>query len=122
MPSGGLRQDIEQTYRIFVGEDRSLAWNVTQSDDTTPQPMTGWTLTFEVLDKRGGTVALTKSVTVQNGNGTDDQALVSLADTDTEPATGLGDGKFYYQVRRTDAGQEGTIAFGDLIVLPQTVT
>lgn len=118
MPSGGLRQDVEQNRNILVGEDRSIAWNVLDADDVA-QAMTGWTLVFEVLDKRAGAILFTAaSVTIQNGTATDDQALVTLADDDTET---LGAGKFYYQLRREDAGQKGNIAFGDLIILPQTL-
>lgn len=124
MPEGGLRTDIDASARIFVGEDRSPHWDVKQSDDATAQTMTGWALTFEVLDKRGGTVQLTKTtgageITIGNGDGTDDRATVTLSDADTEA---LGDGKFYYQLRRTDAGNESQIAYGDLIILPATVT
>lgn len=124
MPEGGKRSDIDQSARIFVGEDRSPYWDVTQSDDTTAQTMTGWALTFEVLDKRAGTVQLTKTtgageITIGNGSGTDDRATVTLTDADTEA---LGAGKFYYQLRRTDAANETQIAYGDLIILAATVT
>ena len=121
---GAVESPIAESVHWFVGEDRTLLYDVT-SDGTAAQTMTGWALTWELLDKRasaGGTVLLTKTtgagtITIGNGAGTDDRATVTIADVDTESGTlPNGPGTYFTVLRRTDAGSEVTLAFGDAVI------
>jgi hypothetical protein len=124
---GATESAITESQHLFVGEDRSLVFDVT-SDGTTPQTMTGWSLTWELLTRRGGTILITKStggsgITIGNGSGTNDRATVVVSDTDTEGiATTLGvdidqvAGTYFHVLRRTDSGSESVLAFGDVVL------
>jgi hypothetical protein len=117
----GVESAIAESAHFFIGEDRPLLYYVT-SDGSTAQTMTGWALTWELLDRRGGTVLLTKTVgsgiALSNGNGTNDLATVTIEDTDLEANVGvsaqIGHGVFFSVLRRTDAGTERVLAFGDV--------
>lgn len=115
---GAVESPVTEAQHWFIGEDRSLRYDVT-SDGTTPQTMTGWALTWELLDRRGGTVLITKTtvsgITIGTGSGTDDRATVAVSDTDTEALTG-GAGTYHTVLRRTDAGSEVVLAFGDAVL------
>ena len=116
--SGGIRVDIGPDQHVFIGTDKTLQFDVNQVDGTTAQVMTGWALTWELRTEEGGKVLVTKAVgtgiTISNGDGTDDRASIVLADTDTE---GLQPQVYYHALRRTDAGSEDVIVFGDFHLL-----
>lgn len=116
---GAVESAIAESQHWFIGEDRTFVYAVTDSAGAA-QNMTGWSLTWELLDRRGGTVVLTKStsgsgITLGNGAGTNDYATVTIADTDTEALTG-GPGTYHTVLRRTDAGSEVVLAFGDAVL------
>jgi hypothetical protein len=74
------------------------------------QALTGWTLELTVTLPPASTVLLTKAVTLQDAaNG---QARAILTDTDTE--TALAGKSYHYRLRRTDADNERTLAYGTL--------
>lgn len=74
------------------------------------QALTGWTLEMTVTLPPASAVLLTKAVTLQDAaNG---QARATLTDTDTE--TTLTGRSYFYRLRRTDAGNERTLAYGTL--------
>ena len=121
--SGGVKAAIGRDQNLYIGEDRTINVDVNQSDGT-PQPMTGWALTWELTDRAGGTVLLTKTVgsgiTIGNGDGTDDRAAITLADGDTEGLTD-GAGIYYYYLRRTDGDSEVNMAFGPVHLLKASI-
>lgn len=113
---GAAEAHVAESEHFFIGEDRSLVIDVT-SDGTTPQTMTGWALTWELMDRKGGTALITKAtggsgITIGNGSGTNDRATVVITDADTEAIT-QGAGTYYHVLRRTDSGSETVLAFGD---------
>jgi hypothetical protein len=107
-------QNIAKTEFWFKGEDQDIRFDVKQSDGTTAQTMTGWTLVWELKDSPEGTVRITKTPSIGNGVGTDDRATVSVVDTDTES---LGAGTYYHHLRRSDAGSEQILSHGDAVLL-----
>lgn len=118
---GAREANITLADNLTIGEDRPLAYDVKQSDDTTAQTMTGWALTWELLDRRGGNVVLTKttaggSIVIGNGVGTNDRATVSIAAADTL-ALSFGAREYWCTLRRTDAGSAVELAFGTLPLL-----
>lgn len=107
---------------IWIGTDQPIQINVTQTDETTPQAMTGWALTWELKARPGSTtVLITKTVgsgiTIQNGDGTNDQAEIQIDDVDTEPAAfPTGPGEYYHFLRRTDSGLEKILSEGTVVI------
>lgn len=108
---------IETNFTWFRGEDITLHFAMIPATD-----ITGWSLTFTVKNKLGGTTQFTKD----NG-GTGGLALVSakagtfkvtIAKADTQ---GLTPGGFVYDVKRTDSGSNAILANGT-ITLRQEVT
>ena len=120
---GAIQADITLEERLFIGEDRTINIDVNEADGHTPQTMTGFALTWELKDSITGTVRVTKTVgsgiTIGNGDGTDDRAAIALADTDTE---GLTAGTLFHHLRRTDAGSELVLAFGNVILTNSGIT
>lgn len=108
-----IRFDILPEHEFFIGTDQPIEINVKQTDETTEQLMTGWSLTHEIMDDENGPVRVTKTVgsgiTIQNGTATNDQAAIQIDDTDTEP---LPPGVYYHRLRRTDAGYERILSYG----------
>lgn len=107
------KQDITAADNWFKDEDKQLVWLIVNSAGS-PQPMTGWTVEFKLYSaKATANALLTKTAAISNGDGTDDRAVVDSADTDTE---GLPAGTYLYDLRRTDAGSEQTLAYGTAIL------
>lgn len=106
-----VETNITASNNWFRGTDKDFAIAVKQSDGTTAQTMTGWTLLFEILDAADAPTALiSKSPTITSSAGTDDLATASVADTDSEAL--VGDATYHWRLRRTDAGFEDIYAFG----------
>ena len=108
-----IEENIEKSDHWFLGEDKTLAFTIYQADGSTPQNITGWALIF-VLRRQPATAdpALISKTT---GSGitltTPASGLceVSIEDTDTE---GLSEGKYFYSLKRTDAGEETILTYG----------
>lgn len=118
---GAKEANITAAEAWFKGEDRTINIDVDQADGTTPQNMTGWALTWELMSANSGPAVLTKTtalggIAITNGDGTNDRAAVTILDTDTEPTT-LPAGVYYYRLRRTDAGNETVLAYGTAVLM-----
>ena len=117
-----IQAPITAADQLWIGEDKTLRIDVKQTDGTTAQTMTGWALTWELLDRSGGEVLLTKTtgageIAIGNGDGTDDRASVTIDDVDTEEASlPDGPGNYYHALRRTDAGSEALLSYGGVLL------
>lgn len=115
---GAIESAIAESEHWFAGEAATFRYDVTEADGVTAQVMTGWALTWELKTSRTGTVLLTKTVgdgvTIGNGSGTDDRASVAVDAEDTEA---IAAGIYHQQLRRTDAGSEKVLSFGDAHLL-----
>lgn len=102
----------------FIGEDKTIDIDVNQTDGTTAQNMTGWALTWELLDQAGGTVLLTKTtalgeIAIGDGDATGDRASVTIDAADTAVASlPDGPGDYYHALRRTESGSGALLAYG----------
>ncbi len=106
-----IRSDVTKDDSWISGEDQSLYWDVVQSDGTTPQPMTGWTLRWRLFTKKNGTVLITKVPSIGNGDGTDDRATISVVAADYSPSV-LIEKNYYYVLDRTDSSSVQGLAEG----------
>ncbi len=112
---GAIESAAAETEHIALGEDRPLQWNVTQSNGSTPQNMSGWTVEFNLLDQQGGQALITKTpATIQNGAATLDQAEVTIDAADWSGITKPG--SYFYTLHRSDSGSVALLAFGEFVV------
>lgn len=123
-----------ETDRIFIDTDLTKSFHVKNfdptdgnTDGTVAKDITGWEITFDVRKQdKSSTVLLTKSVGsgitisgVFNSTASSNlqRAVLVLADTDLTIAQFSSDGgTFRYSLKRTDAGAETILAFGDFVV------
>ena len=122
---GAVKSDITIDMAWFKGEDRIINIDVNQSDGSTAQDMTGWNLTWELKLKASDLAAAAKitktvgsGITIDDGDGTNDRAAIVLDDDDTET---LDPGIYYHQLRRTDAGNEIVLAYGEAHLRPSGI-
>ena len=114
-----IQRNITDEDEWFIGEDKTLTVTIYQSDETTPQNVTGWAVSFMLKRKRTDTDAnalITKTTA-------DDVALttpgsgvitVSIADDDTSD---LRADTYWYEIKRTDAGFETVLTYGSVELL-----
>jgi hypothetical protein len=104
--SGGLQQDITVAENLFLGEDRTLQFTVTDAAGVVVN-ITGWTLQWKLEASQGGTALVTKTGTVTDGpNGV---CTVTLAAADT---VGLTAGPKWHVLARTDSGNASVLSYG----------
>ena len=110
---GAVVADITVEDAWITGEDRTIIFDVKQSDGVTPQTMTGWALTWELKVSATGATSLSKTtasgIAIGNGVGTDDRATVTIAKANT---SALDEGTYFHQLRRTDSGSALVLAYG----------
>ena len=109
------RNNITLDDAWFIGEDRQIKIKVDQADGSTAQNLTGFAMTWECKASPTGAVLITKTtsageIVIENGDGTLDQATVTILGADT---VGLTPGLLYHHLRRTDEGSESVLSFGD---------
>lgn len=114
-----LVDHITEDDDLYVGEDKSLVFTVYQSDGTTAQNITGWTLSY--MWKRSPSAAdsaavLTKT-TAAGGivltTAASGICTVTIADTDTDSIT---PGTLYHELKRMDAGNETVLTTGTVLL------
>lgn len=98
----------------FKGEDKQLVYTIYQSDGTTAQDVTGWSLSWRLKRRKTDADAATLlTKTTSSGIALTTPAsgivTVSIADTDTD---GISAGIAYHELKRTDAGAETVLTFG----------
>ena len=120
---GAKESPITKYEGWFIGENRSLQWDVTQSDDETPQAMTGWALLFQLKVSKNVTATIMSKTTgageisIGNGVGTNDRATLTINNADY-PA-GMKPGHYHYQLKRTGDGLETVLAYGDAVIMAE---
>jgi hypothetical protein len=103
---------IEQNFESRVGEDIRVRWTL---DPVPSGGIAGWTFEFTARDAVADVAAF---VTKTNANFTIEDAALGIfycdiADTETDTTTGGATaGDYDYDVKRMDAGAEGTLAHG----------
>lgn len=109
-----VERHITEGDAFFLGEDKSLPVTVYQSDGSTAQNITGWSISFMLKKKQTDSDAAAK-ITKTTASGitltTPASGLltISIADTDTDS---LAADTYWYEVKRTDAGFESILTYG----------
>ena len=107
---------IKTNISFFRGEDVTLAITVTD------ELIAGWGLAFSVAKGYGQIASFTKAtggagITITDGAAGEFE--VTIADIDTDA---LATGNYVWDVKRTDAGQEVVLAYGQLSLKPNVAT
>ena len=113
------RTDITAAEMWYAGEDKVIRIPIVDENNAALN-VSSFTLTFELKDAIDTAIASAKiskttgagEITFDNGAGTNDRVLIAINDDDTE---GLN-GKFQGVLRRTDAGSEGVLWVGSVII------
>ena len=107
-------------FSLFLGEDRRLSFHILSASGDTAEDITGWSNSFMVkrgLEDLDGDALITNTSGVVSGVFNSDpdvnaqRFVVTIADTDTDT---LDPGPAYWELKRTTAGYETTLAYGTL--------
>jgi hypothetical protein len=103
----------------FPGAAAELVFDVVDDADH-PQNMTGWDLAFIVSNGRDVVLQLTTDdegdkLTIVDGAGTNDRAIVAIAPADT---AGLRSGQYVVALWRTDGESDIPLAYGPATLTP----
>lgn len=109
-----IEQNIDADDDFFIGEDKSLSFTIYQSDGSTPQNITGWTISWMLKLKATDTDAAAKiTKTTASGIALTTPAsgvcTVTIADTDTDA---IRADTYFHELKRMDAGFETILSFG----------
>ena len=110
-----IRDDIEADDDFFTGEDKTITATIYQADGTTPQNITGWSLSY--LWKRAKTdtdaeAVLTKTTSAGGivlTTPVSGVCTITIADTDTD---GLVARQYWHELKRMDGGSETVLTTG----------
>jgi len=104
---------------LFVGEDKTLKLEVLDADDV-PVDITGWAITLDVRtrDNAADPALLSKSASITGTYSSTrasntQRAVATLADDDTVLLTAK---TYRHSWKRTTAGNETILAYGDFVV------
>lgn len=105
----------EANFTFYRAEDIALVFTQLQSDNTTAQNITGWTIAFRAASTQYGAAVITKTPTLTTP--LSGIFTVNLASADTSALTQDGlDTVYYYDARRTDASSRTELFHGTLTV------
>ena len=111
---GALEGNITKADAFFRGEDKAIVVEIVDEDDN-PVDMDGWTLSWILYNRPGGTAQITKTTSngigIQDGKGVNSQAVIRVEDTESED---LDPGTYYHILRRTDSDFGGGIGVWEL--------
>lgn len=119
---GARYAPITEDDHFFRGEDNILSWSIDDGSDVDgPTGATGWTVAFILqMDDEATTNELDIAATCTQDGGTATlavfEAAVGAAQTSDLPA-----GDHYYELRRTDPGNNKVLAYGPCTILDGTV-
>jgi hypothetical protein len=122
-----LNLGASATDRVFIDTDWTKDFMVadidTDSTGATAKNITGWAITFDIRrSDASSSVLLTKTASI---TGTFNSVLatstqvarITVADTDVTTAIfGANGGTFRYSLKRTDAGTETVLAYGNILI------
>lgn len=113
-------QHLGASEEWFIGEDKTIPFEIYSSDEATMQDVAGWALEWRLrkmidsdavlLTRTTGGSTITISGTYNAVPATNTQRInVLIEDTDTD---NLQPGNYQYALKRTTAGSETILAYG----------
>lgn len=113
-----IRDDITTEDDFYTGEDKSLVFTIYETDGTTAQDITGWTLAYmwkRAPSDADSAAVLTKTTSAGIALTTPGSGIctVTIDDTDTDsllPQT------YHHELKRTTAGSETVLTTGTVLL------
>lgn len=106
--------DIAAADNWFLGEDKVLSFTVVDVAGAAVN-ITGWAIEWVLRERQGDRALIEKAVgsgvTISDGPGGVCQVAVTDTDTDT-----LAGGRYWHALRRTDAGNEAVLSYGQVVL------
>lgn len=106
--------DIRESDRWFTNTDYDINFTVLQSDESTAQDISGWSLSW-LLKKRASDLDANALITKTGGSGitiTDGANGLCTVDIDDDDTDGMSPGVYVHELKRTDAGLETVLCSG----------
>jgi hypothetical protein len=106
---------VNQDIQVFQGEDNTIPFTiyVPGSNNTQPQDITGWTLSFKVWPIQGGAILVTKTPTITTPTQGKGNFVVLQADLTTLQSSSV----WNYRLERIDAGSDNWLTYGKLTIV-----
>ena len=129
-------QNIAASNEFFVGEDKTIKFEIFSTDGSAMENVSGWTMTWILkkvhVSRRHHYASGTASVTLTTGGGeititgtfnssrssNTQRVVVAVADTAT---ASLEPGTYTHALKRMDAGEETVLSFGTVELLVAAV-
>lgn len=97
-------------FTIYRGQDWTAEFSPTTTQGATN--ITGWTLVFSISTQPGRTITVSATCTITDAASGEFSVNLTAAET-----AALAVGRYYWDVWRTDSGDEDPIANGNLEVI-----
>jgi hypothetical protein len=113
-----IKDDISKEDEWFAGEQKDLVFTIFQTDDTTPQDISGWGLSWMLKrnPRDADAAAVLHKTTALGGVTLTTPATgictVTVEDQETD---GLG-GTYYHELKRVDPGAEAVLSYGRAVL------
>ena len=107
----------------FTNTERVFEDTIFQADGVTPEDITGWLVTFLLMDISTLVEILTKSVGsgILLNDAPNGKLQITIDATDTIAVLGADSPLYVFEIRRTDASDEAVVTYGSA-VLRQSLT
>jgi hypothetical protein len=114
-----IEQDINFASDYFTGEDKVLSFTIYAADGTTVQSISGWTLGWIVKRRASDGSPLIQKTTSDDiaiTNALGGICTVTVSSSDISVLT--GGIHYHHELKRTNAGHETVLSYGDFILQP----
>ena len=108
-------QNLGTTEMWFVGEDKTIPFEIYSADEATMEDIAGWTIIWTLRRMlEGDAVLLTKTGTVAGSYNSDQAVNTQRVSIDIDAADTLyfEPGQYHHVLKRTDAGFVTVLAYG----------
>ena len=121
MGSGGVRSDVTAVHNFVPGETRTLRFLIQGSDGRPVAKMPGWRCVLYFLPREGmtgGPVRLARAALFTVGGEDTCRCASPYVEVQIPSAqtTEVAAGDYFYQLWRTDRGNESRLAYGDFVL------
>lgn len=110
-----IEANINADSDYFTGEDKSLQFTIYQSDGSTAQDITGWSLSWMVKKRKtdaDNAALVTKTTADGIALTTPASGICTVTVEDTDITALVGGTLYYHELKRTDAGYETVLSYG----------
>jgi hypothetical protein len=109
---------ISTNFELYVGTDNQIVVQVFQQDDLTPQNITGWSISFFIINPSTGAVLVTKSVGAGIVLTTPANGILTITLNANDTLT-LLPRNYNFFIQRTDSGYSTILTTGLISLLAQ---